>query len=412
MKHTFYKSIQLFLAIAPAFLMQTSCKQERKDNQQKNGPTAGVETETANSNYKPAFGGQTRAKGTVKSEFKSEVLTSKLTLPWGIASLPDARLLITEKGGTMRIISTSGDVSAAITGVPTVNADAQGGLLGLCLDPEFASNRMVYWVFSEAVSRGNVTAVAKGKLSESEKIIENPKVIYRTTPANKSVLHYGGRILFDKTGNLIISTGERSVLETRPLAQAVSSSLGKIVRITTDGQPASGNPTFKEVGALPELYSTGHRNPQGIAFHPVTGDLWESEFGPRGGDEINRVQPGLNYGWPVITYGIEYSGAPVAPSKTQQAGMEQPVYYWDPVVSPSGITFYAGNRIPAWQNNLFVAALSGKHIIRLVIENNRITAEERLLEDENQRFRDVIQGTDGALYAITDQGKLYKIDKK
>lgn len=257
-----------------------------------------------------------------------------------------------------------------------------------------------------------MTAVAKGRLSGDEASIESATVIYRAGPAANSNAHFGGRILFDQTGNLIVSTGERAYSPSRELSQSVTGSLGKIIRITTNGSPASGNPTFTQAGALPELFSMGHRNPQGIAFHPVTKELWQSEHGPRGGDEINRVQPGANYGWPIITYGLEYSGQRVGAGIQQQTGMEQPVYYWDPVVSPSGITFYSGNRVPEWQNNLFVGSLSGMHIVRLVIENNKVTGEERLLASEGQRFRDITQGTDGALYAITDGGRLYRIDKQ
>lgn len=271
---------------------------------------------------------------------------------------------------------------------------------------------MIYWVFSENVSGGTVTAVAKGKLAANEKSIENATIIYRANPTAKSSLHYGGRIIFDPTGNLFISTGERSDLATRPLAQSVNGALGKILRITTNGQPAPGNPIFSQPGAIPELYSVGHRNPQGIALHPVTKELWQSEHGPRGGDEINRVQSGLNYGWPIVTYGIEYGGETIGTGVQQKEGMEQPVYYWDPVVSPSGMSFYSGNRIPEWQNNLFIGTLSGQHIIRLVIENNKVTGEERLLSEERQRFRDITQGKDEALYAITDQGRLYRIDKE
>lgn len=411
MEYSFLKTAKLSLFLLPAFIIITSCKSN--DEQIRNSsPLLPVETDKPNTDYKPAFEGQTRVKGTTPSEFKMEILATSLNAPWGIAALPDGRLLITEKAGTMRIVNASGVVSDAITGIPSVNASGQGGLLGLCLDPSFANNRMVYWVFAEAVNGGNVTAVAKGRLSNSETTFENATVIYRTSPANESNLHYGGRILFDKTGNLIVSTGERSVKEMRPLAQSVTASLGKMIRITTNGQPAAGNPTFSQAGALPELYSIGQRNPQGIAFHPVTGDLWQNEFGPRGGDEINIIKPGLNYGWPTISYGLEYGGGKIGSGITQKEGMEQPVYYWDPVISPSGMTFYAGNKIPEWQNNLFVGALSGQHIARLVIENNRVVAEERLLVKENQRFRDVIQGTDGALYAVTDQGKLYKLDKK
>jgi glucose/arabinose dehydrogenase len=225
-------------------------------------------------------------------------------------------------------------------------------------------------------------------------------------------LHYGGRILYSKEGYLYISTGERSDLQTRPLAQDLNAGLGKIIRITTDGKPAEGNPFVGKSSARPEIYSYGHRNVQGIAFHPETGDLWETEFGPRGGDEVNLIMPGKNYGWPTITYGIEYSGGKIGDAIQQTPGMEQPVYYWDPVISPSGMTFYNSDMIPEWKNNLFIASLSGTHICRLVIENNKVTGEERLLADEGERFRDVTQGKDGALYSITDGGRLYKISKK
>ena len=303
-------------------------------------------------------------------------------------------------------------MGATITGLPAVNAAAQGGLLGLTIDPDFSSNRIVYWVFSERTGDGNVTSVAKGRLSTDEKQIENATVIYRATPAYNGNLHYGGRILFDKSGNLIISTGERSDKVTRPQAQDLNSGLGKLIRITKDGQPAAGNPFAGRAGARPEIYSYGHRNVQGLAFHPATGDLWENEFGPRGGDELNRIQPGKNYGWPLITYGIEYSGGKVGPGETRKDGLEQPVYYWDPVLSPSGMTFYNGDSFSEWKNNLFIAGLNSMHIARLVIRDNKVVGEERLLSDENQRFRDVTQGKDGALYAVTDGGRLYRIGKK
>ena len=372
-----------------------------------------VETKSANTDYKPAFAGQTRIKSVAtKTPYSVTKLTDQLDLPWGIAYMPDGRLLVTEKEGNMRIVSQKGIVGGEITGIPSVNDGGQGGLLGLCLDPNFTNNRMVYWVFSENVPGGTLTAVAKGRLSKDEKTIEGAKVIFRAGPAADSKLHYGGRILFDSKGNLIVSTGERSNKSTRPLAQSVKGALGKIVRITTEGKPASGNPKFSEVGAIPELYSIGHRNVQGIAIHPSTGDLWETEFGPRGGDEINLIKPGKNYGWPTITYGIEYGGSAIGEPIQQKAGLEQPVYYYDPVISPSGITFYKGSRIPEWENNLFVSALSGMHIARLVIQDNRVVGEERLCVNEKQRFRDITQGKDGALYAITDGGNLYRIDKK
>ena len=372
-----------------------------------------VESAPANTSYEPAFTGQTRVGSVLTTTpYQGTVVTGGLVSPWGVASLPDGRLLITEKGGTMRIVTTTGTISSALTGIPAVDPSGQGGLLGICIDPQFSSNRMVYWVFSEAVAGGAVTAVAKGRLSDNDSGIENSTVIYRANPAATGGLHFGGRILFDQTGNLMVSTGERSSLATRPLAQSVTAAIGKILRITTNGLPAPGNPVFSQSGTLPELYSIGHRNPQGIALHPVTGELWQSEHGPRGGDEINRVQGGANYGWPVITYGIEYGGQQIGAGIQQQEGMSQPVYYWDPVISPSGIAFYRGTNIPEWENNLFVCSLSATHIARLVIENNSVVGEERLLSGENQRFRDITQGTDNALYAITDGGRLYRIDRQ
>jgi glucose/arabinose dehydrogenase len=327
--------------------------------------------------------------------------------------LPDGRLLITEKAGRMRIVTTSGNISEPITGIPPVNSAGQGGLLGVCLDPDFANNRMVYWSFSEPSAGGSLTAIAKGRLATNETALEGVIVIYRTSQAyGGSNAHFGGRVIFDQAGNLMVSSGERADNGIRVQAQAMNSSLGKIIRITRDGQPAAGNPFASQSNARPELYSIGLRNPQGLVRHPVTGDIWQSEHGPRGGDEINRIQAGANFGWPIITYGIEYGGQRVGSGIQQSEGMAQPVYYWDPVVSPSGMTFYSGNRIAEWQNNLFIGALSGMHIVRLVIENNRVVGEERLLVSERQRFRDITQGTDGALYAITDAGRLYRIDRE
>jgi len=404
---------QHLLSILGCSLALFSCSRDKDEATPQASTAPPVETLAANTTYQPAFTGQTRIGSvtTAASSYKATVVTSSLTSPWGVVSLPDGRLLVTEKAGTMRIVSVSGTVSAPITGLPAVNPAGQGGLLGVCLDPDFATNRLVYWSFSEARPGGNLTAIGKGRLATDERTIETPTVIYRAEPAYAGNLHYGGRVLFDRTGNLIISTGERSDLATRPQAQVVTSALGKIIRITKDGQPAPGNPTFSQAGARPELYSVGHRNPQGLAIHPTTGDLWQSEHGPRGGDELNHIRAGANYGWPTITYGIEYSGQPIGGTIQQSTGLEQPVYYWDPVVSPSGMTFYTSNRVSGWQNNLFISSLSATHIVRLVIDNNRVLGEERLLASEGQRFRDITQGTDGALYAVTDQGRLYRIDR-
>ncbi|MBD2701553.1 PQQ-dependent sugar dehydrogenase [Spirosoma sp. BT702] len=416
----------LITATASSFFAFASCKSDVADNP--NPPSTGttppstgttttstspVETNPPNSTYRPAFTGQTRVAGVRTTiSYASTVLTTALTSPWGIASLPDGRLLITQKTGAMRIATSTGQLGAPITGIPTVNPAGQGGLLGVRIDPAFVTNRTVYWVFSESTADGNLTAVAKGLLSQDETRFEGVTVIYRALPAYRGTAHYGGRIVIDPAGNLLVSTGERADNVTRLQAQSLNSGLGKIIRITKDGTPTAGNPLATQAGARPELYTYGHRNPQGLAIHPTTGDLWQSEHGPRGGDELNRIQAGANYGWPTITYGLEYSGSRVGDGIQQREGLEQPVYYWDPVVSPSGMTFYASNRIPEWQNNLFIGSLSGMHIVRLVIENNRVVGEERLLASEGQRFRDITQGTDGALYAITDGGRLYRIDKQ
>ncbi|MEJ7912038.1 MAG: PQQ-dependent sugar dehydrogenase [Chitinophagaceae bacterium] len=415
-----YKTVFVFLPVALIALScgsngGSSASTQSSSNTAKNNDSslAPVETKEANTKYTPAFAGQTRIAGVATTTpYEGKVISKDLKSPWGITALPDGRLLITEKGGTMRIATTPGTVSAAITGIPPVNDDGQGGLLGLTIDPAFASNRMVYWTFSEDVSGGNLTSVAKGSLSADEKRIENASVIYRATPAYKGKLHYGSRILFDKTGALVFSTGERSDMETRPQAQSLQSALGKIIRITTEGKPAEGNPFLGDTKARPEFWSYGHRNVQGLAFHPQTGDLWEAEFGPRGGDELNLIQAGKNYGWPTITYGIEYGGDKIGAAITEREGMEQPVYYWDPVLAPSGMTFYSSDSIPEWKNNLFIGGLAGSHIARLVIENKKVVGEERLLKDAGQRFRCVTEGRDGALYAVTDDGKLFRIGRK
>ncbi|PKR80945.1 glucose dehydrogenase [Brumimicrobium salinarum] len=371
-----------------------------------------VETRKANADFEPAFEGQTRIAG-VKTEtpYKTKIITKELKKPWGIVELPDGRLLINENEGVMRIVDVStGKVSEKITGIPEVDDRGQGGLLGLTLSPDFSNSRMIYWTFTERVDDGNHTAVAKGKLADDEKSIKNVEVIYRATPTYDGKLHYGGRVIFDENGDLFVSIGERSDKETRVKAQDLNTSFGKIIHITTDGKPVAGNPFESQEGALPEIYTYGHRNPQGLAFHPVTGDLWSNEFGPRGGDELNLIKPGNNYGWPIITYGIEYAGGKIGdPVIQQKEGMEQPVYYWDPVLSPSGMTFYKGNNIPEWENNLFLCGLNSNHIARLVIENNKVVGEERILADEGERFRAITQGENGELFVVTDGGKLYSI---
>ena len=369
-----------------------------------------VETEKPNSDMFGAFAGQTRIMGyKTQTPYKVDVINHNLGKPWGISQLPDGNFLITEKSGYINLISKDGKSVTKITGLPKVDSRGQGGFLDIVIDPDFDKNQTIYWSFSEPYEKGNLTSVGKGVLNGNK--ILNSKVIFRATPSYDGRLHYGSRLTFDKTGNLFVSTGERSDLETRPLAQDLKAYLGKIIKIDKEGKPAAGNPFIGSNKAQPEIFSYGHRNPQGIAIHPETGELWETEMGPRGGDEINHIQAGKNYGWPTITYGIEYSGEKINNGLTKKDGLEQPVYYWDPVISPSGITFYTGN-IEEWKNNLFIACLSGEKINRIILENNKVVGEERLLEDQGERFRDVYDGKDGNLYAITDSGKLYRISKK
>jgi aldose sugar dehydrogenase len=372
-----------------------------------------VETKSANTKYKPAFEGQTRIAGIkTTTAYNVEKIAEGLGHPWAVTPLPDGRLLITEKSGFLQIVDGNGSNLKKITGLPAVDDNGQGGLLDVALDPAFATNKTIYWSFSEKTGDANLTAVAKGQLNEATGKVQNPTVIFRATPALKNTgYHYGSRIVFDKDGNLFVSSGERSVLEGRVQAQQLNSGLGKIFKITPDGKPAPGNPFINQAGAMPEIYAYGNRNVQSLDLHPVTGDLWEAEFGPRGGDELNLIKAGKNYGWPVITYGIEYGGPAIGDSIQQKEGMEQPVYYWDPTVSPSGMTFYKGNAIPEWENNLFIGGLSGSHIVRLQIKDNKVVGEERLLSDKSERFRDVTY-YNGMLYSVTDGGNLYRISKK
>jgi aldose sugar dehydrogenase len=365
-----------------------------------------------NTDYKPAFDGQHRIKRVVtNTAYKVDSIAEKIGRPWGIIALPDGNLLITDRTGFMQIRKTDGSLVKKISGFPKVNDAGQGGMLDVALDPNFAKNKTIYWAFAQENEKGNLTAVAKGQLVDNDTLIKNPTVIFRATPELTSTYHYGGRLLFDKEGYLFVSVGEKSELYGRKQAQWLSSGLGKVFKITTDGKAAPGNPFAKQQGAMAEIYSYGHRNPQGLATNPVTGDIWEVEFGPRGGDELNIIKPGKNYGWPTITYGIEYDSTKIGAAIQQKEGMEQPVYYWDPVVSPSGILFYESDAIPEWKNNLFISGLSSTQIIRLVIENNKVVGEESLLKDKKQRIRDITQ-LNGVIYAITDSGIMYSISKK
>ena len=417
------KYLNLILLACLSLLFASSSCEEREtktdttETAQPQEPEAGtlppVETQKPNTDYKPAFEGQTRIGG-LKTEtpYEAKVIASNLSSPWAVTALPDGRLVITEKAGTIRIATTSGEMSNPIGGFPEVDDRSQGGLLDVAPAPDFESSRMLYFTLAEKTAQGSLTAVGKGKLSADETRIEDFGIIFRAIPYFDNSMHFGSRIVFDKNGNIFVSTGERSDLATRPKAQLLDNGYGKVIHITPDGKPVPGNPFINASGALPEIYSYGHRNAQGLDMHPVTQELWLSEMGPRGGDELNLIKPGKNYGWPTITYGIEYNGATIGDGITQKEGMEQPVYYWDPVLSPSGMAFYTSNDIPEWQYNLFIGGLSSRHIARIVIKDNRVIGEERLLVDEKQRFRDLADGPDGALYAVTDSGRLYRIGKR
>lgn len=400
----------LYVPVLSVFFFLSSCN-KNSANAQQTGNDGSVETEKPNTNYKPAFKGQTRIKAVkTTTAYQVEILNKDLGRPWGMINLPDGRFLITDKNGYMNVVSTDGKKVSKIEGFPKVDSKGQGGMLDVALDPDFKSNNIIYFSFSEPFGEGNLTSVAKGKLSADLKNISAVKVIFRAGPSYDGDKHYGSRLAFDKDGNLFVSTGERSDKETRVYAQKTDNYLGKILKITKEGKPAPGNPFIGKKGYKPEIYAYGVRNPQGMTIDP-NGALWDVEMGPRGGDEINLIQPGKNYGWGDVTYGIEYSGAKVGSGITQKEGTEQPVYYWDPVISPSGVAFYTGN-IEEWKGNLIIGCLSGEHINRIVMKDNKVIGEERLLADQKERFRDVLDGMDGNLYAVTDSGKLYKISKK
>jgi len=379
----------------------------------------GVDPRPANNpEQKPAFAGQTDAPE-AKSNVAFDVVTvaEGLQNPWSLAFLPDGKMLVTERPGRLRVVSADGKLSPAVTGLPAVFARGQGGLLDVVLDPAFAKSNLIYWSFSEPQADGtNNTAVARGKFVDDAVAprVDDVQVIYHQRPSLNSPLHFGSRLVFGRDGTLFITQGERSIIPGRMQAQKLDSGLGKIVRINPDGSIPKDNPFVGKEGVLPEIWSYGHRNVQAAALHPATGELWESEYGARGGDEINVARKAKDYGWPTITYGIEYAGGPVGAGLTQQAGMEQPLYYWDPIIGPSGMIFYTGNLFPAWKGNLFIGGHGSLDLVRLVIDGEKVVGEERLLKDlqpKPERIRDVRQGPDGAIYMVTDSatGRLIKL---
>lgn len=336
--------------------------------------------------------------------------------PWGFAFLPDGRMLVTERPGRLRLVTPGGEVSAPLPGTPEVHAIGQGGLLGIALDPRFADNRLVYLSFAEPRGGGaNATAVFRGRLDDAAGRIEDGRVIWRQQPAFASGYHFGSRLVFDRDGHLFVTTGDRS--SQMDQSQNPANTIAKIVRITTEGAPAPGNPAQSNPAAGerrgwdPTVWAIGMRNAQGAALHPGTGLLWVSNHGPRGGDGLYVTRGGENFGWPLISWGTHYDGRPVNGGLRERSDLVQPLVHWTPSIAPSGLAFYTGDLIPAWRGNLFSGALAGQMLVRIVLEGERVVRQERLLAGLGHRFRDVRQGPDGALWLLTDSrdGRLLRL---
>jgi aldose sugar dehydrogenase len=339
---------------------------------------------------------QARVLDTQAGQVRVDIVAGGLEHPWGLEFLPDRRMLVTERPGRLRIVSGNGRISQPLVGIPRVFAQGQGGLLDVALDPLFPSNRRIYICYAEPGEGGRAsTAVARGRLGEGR--LEGVRIIFRQLPKVDGPSHFGCRLAFSRDSKLFVTLGER--FKFRP-AQDLSSHLGKIVRINPDGSVPRDNPFVGRAGTRPEIWSYGHRNVQGAAFHPQTGVLWTSEFGPRGGDEINLPRPGRNYGWPLVSWGQHYDGRDIPDPPTRPA-LAQSIHHWNPAISPSGIAFYTGNAFPAWRGNLLIGGLSSESLLRLGLQGQRVTHEERIRM--GLRIRDVRQGPDGAVYLLTDE---------
>jgi glucose/arabinose dehydrogenase len=370
-----------------------------ESNRQAGAPVA---QGAANTDFRPAFPGQTRAPEARSGvTIEAQVIARGLDHPWAIAFLPDGRMLVTERAGRLRVVTREGRMSEPVAGVPEVDARNQGGLLDVTLGPNFASDRLIYWSYSEP--RGddeNGTSVARGRLSADASRVENVQVIFRQEPAWRSTGHFGSRLVFDREGRLYVTLGERQRAEPRQLAQDLSTHIGKIVRINADGTVPADNPFVGRANVRPEIWSYGHRNVQGADLHPETGALWEVEHGPQGGDELNIPEAGRNYGWPVICYCEDYGGAPMGEGPVRE-GMEQPLYYWDPVIAPGDMDFYRGALFP-WRGDILIAGLRSEQLVRLEVEGERVVGEERF-DLGVGRIRDLAESEDGALWIVTDE---------
>jgi glucose/arabinose dehydrogenase len=337
---------------------------------------------------------------TEKAPVRLEVVAVGLERPWGLAFLPDGRALVTEKAGRLRVLARDGKLSEPLAGVPQVDTTGQGGLLDVALDPDFAANSTIYLSFAEPRGQGaNGTSVARARLVANG--LEDLRVIFRQQPAMTGGHHFGSRLVFDRDGNLFVTLGDRNI--GRDKVQSLDTDIGKVVRVDREGRVPADNPYRGRQGARPELWSVGHRNIQGAALHPDTGELWTSEHGPKGGDELNRTLGGRNFGWPLVTYGVEYSGARVS-DRQEAPGLEPPVHHWVPSIGTSGLAFYTGTAIPAWRGNAFVGGLVSKDLARLELRDGKVVHEERLFRKQlGKRIRAVVNGPDGALYLLTDE---------
>ena len=352
--------------------------------------------------------GEAPAFGSSAGELEVRTVARGLVNPWALAFLPDGKMLVTERPGRMRIVTAEGQISPPLKGVPEVWASGQGGLLDVVTDQSFAQNRTLYFCFAERTDGGGRTAVARARLNDGKGGLGDVRIIFRQQGPLSSGNHYGCRIAQAEDGNLFVTLGDHFTY--RDLAQTLDNHLGKVIRIAPDGSVPAGNPFASRADARPEIWSYGHRNPQSLAIEPASGDLWEIEHGPRGGDEVNLIVKGKNYGLPVIGYGIDYSGAKIHDA-TAKDGMEQPLKYWVPSIAPSGMAFYTGQLFPKWNGSLFIGALRGAMLVRLTLNGHAVTAEERLLQNLNERIRDVRQGPDGALWLLTDSsnGRLLRV---
>jgi glucose/arabinose dehydrogenase len=358
---------------------------------------------------RPAHPQEDQRFRTEKAEIAVETVAGGLQNPWSLAFLPDGRMLVTERPGRLRIVSPDGQLSEPVSGLPRIAARGQGGLLDVALDPDFAANRRIYLSFAENRGEGRAgTSVARAQLPPDGSSLQAVEVIFRQQPSHAGGNHFGSRLVFDRQGNLFVTLGDRFDLKAE--AQNPANHIGKIVRITTDGQPAPNNPFLSREGARPEIWSLGHRNVQAATLHPGSGELWTVEHGARGGDELNIPQAGRNYGWPVITYGVDYSGARIGEG-TAKPGLEQPVFYWDPSIAPSGMAFYTGDKFPEWRGSVLIGALAGRHVARLETSGNKVTHQEQILQGLRERIRDVRQGPDGFLYLLTDssEGRILRV---